>query len=157
MSRRRIHIKLERLVRANERLLRLISITFPAALIQAPAIHAQAVSPNAVVTPVSKNDSTDAGEPITYPTGSPPEVSSVIVTIPPGGKTDWMTHPVPGYLYVLEGTLTVEFEDGHHLTFHAGQAVCCRHEQNGIEALIKEQKRIGFWQSSLEQRGFQSS
>jgi quercetin dioxygenase-like cupin family protein len=72
---------------------------------------------------VSKNDSTDTGEPITYPTGSPPEVSSVIVTIPPGGKTDWMTHPVPGYLYVLEGTLTVEFEDGHHLTFHAGQAV----------------------------------
>jgi quercetin dioxygenase-like cupin family protein len=29
---------------------------------------------------------------------------------------------VPGYLYVLEGELTVEFEDGHHLVFKAGQA-----------------------------------
>jgi hypothetical protein len=60
-------MKLERLARTNKRLVRLISISLPAALIQAPAIHAQAVSPNAVVTPVSKDDSTDAGEPITYP------------------------------------------------------------------------------------------
>jgi quercetin dioxygenase-like cupin family protein len=91
--------------------------------LQAPGIHAQATLPNAVTKPVSKDDTTDAGEPIVYPVGGTPEVSSAIVTVPPGGKTEWMTHPVPGYLYVLEGTLTVEFEDGHHLTFHAGQAV----------------------------------
>ena len=29
--------------------------------------------------------------------------------IPPGGKTEWMTHPVPAYVYILEGELTVEF------------------------------------------------
>lgn len=32
-----------------------------------------------------------------------------------------MTHPVPGYVYVLEGELAVEFEDGSRLQFKAGQ------------------------------------
>ncbi len=74
------------------------------------------------ITAVSKDTTTDAGEPITYLSTPNPEVSSVILTLPPGGKTDWMTHPCPGYLYVLEGELTVEFEDGRHLVFKAGQA-----------------------------------
>jgi quercetin dioxygenase-like cupin family protein len=82
---------------------------------------AQADSTNETVTPVSKDDTTDAGEPITYPVGASPEVTAAVLTVPPGGKTEWMTHPVPGYVYVLQGTLTVEFEDGHHLTFQSGQ------------------------------------
>lgn len=32
------------------------------------------------------------------------------------------TFVCPGYLYVLEGELTAEFEDGHHLVFKTGQA-----------------------------------
>ena len=71
---------------------------------------------------VSKDATDDAGEPITYIATPNPEVTSAIVSLPPAGKTDWMTHPVPGYLYVLEGELTVEFEDGHHLVFKTGQA-----------------------------------
>ena len=86
-----------------------------------PVSDVRAVSTSETVTPVSKDDATDAGEPVTYPAGGSPEVTSAILMVPPGGKTEWMTHPVPGYVYVLEGTLTVEFEDGHHLTFHAGQ------------------------------------
>jgi quercetin dioxygenase-like cupin family protein len=93
----------------------------PLMLRHLPTTHAQAVSTNETVTPVSKDDTTDAGEPITYPAGGTPEVTSAILTVPPSGKTEWMTHPVPGYVYVLEGTLTVEFEDGHRLTFHSGQ------------------------------------
>jgi quercetin dioxygenase-like cupin family protein len=81
----------------------------------------QADSTNETVTPVSRDDTTDAGEPITYPVGASPEVTAAVLTVPPGGKTEWMTHPVPGYVYVLQGTLTVEFEDGHHLTFQSGQ------------------------------------
>ena len=76
----------------------------------------------ATITVVSKDTTDDAGDPITYIATPNPEVTSVIVSLPPGGKTDWMTHPVPGYLYVLEGELTVEFKDGHHLIFKAGQA-----------------------------------
>jgi quercetin dioxygenase-like cupin family protein len=74
------------------------------------------------ITAVSKNTTTDAGEPITYLSTPNPEVTSVILSLPEGGKTDWMTHPVPGYLYILQGELTVEFMDGTHLVFKAGQA-----------------------------------
>jgi quercetin dioxygenase-like cupin family protein len=38
-----------------------------------------------------------------------------------------MTHPVPGYIYVLEGELTVQFEDGTHVVFHQGQAFLQAH------------------------------
>jgi quercetin dioxygenase-like cupin family protein len=70
---------------------------------------------------VSKDTATDAGEPIRYLSTPNPEVTSMILSLPPGGKTDWMTHPVPGYVYILEGQLTVEFIDGTHVTFKAGQ------------------------------------
>ncbi len=76
----------------------------------------------ATVTAVSQDTTDDAGDPITYLSTPNPEVTSAIVSLPPGGKTDWMTHPVPGYLYILEGELTVEFADGHHLVFKQGQA-----------------------------------
>jgi quercetin dioxygenase-like cupin family protein len=76
----------------------------------------------ATISIVSKDTATDAGEPIQYLSTPNAEVTSVILSLPPGRKTDWMVHPVPGYLYVLEGQLTVEFEDGHRLSFHTGQA-----------------------------------
>jgi len=64
---------------------------------------------------------TIAGEPLRYPTTAEPVISSSVVTIPPGGVTEWMIHPVPAYLYVLEGTLTVELADGTRHEFAAGQ------------------------------------
>ncbi len=76
----------------------------------------------ATITMVSRDTATDAGEPIRYLSTPNAEVTSAILSLPPGGKTEWMTHPVPGYLYILEGELTVEFEDGHRLHFKAGQA-----------------------------------
>ena len=85
----------------------------------------QFTQPHAVqtaITMVSKDVATDAGEPVRYLSTPNPEVTSMILTLPPGGKTDWMTHPVPGYVYILEGQLTVEFVDGTHVTFKAGQA-----------------------------------
>jgi quercetin dioxygenase-like cupin family protein len=86
---------------------------------------AQATPPPATnqvtITMVSKDTTTDAGEPIRYLSTPNPEVSSMTLSLPPGAKTDWMTHPVPGYIYVLEGELTVEFEDGSRVVFRAGQ------------------------------------
>jgi quercetin dioxygenase-like cupin family protein len=75
------------------------------------------------IVDVSTDIKTIAGEPIEYPSTPNPVISSNILTIPPGGVTDWMTHPVQPYLYILEGTLTVEFAaDGSRQTFKAGQA-----------------------------------
>jgi quercetin dioxygenase-like cupin family protein len=73
------------------------------------------------LTDVSKDSVTDAGEPIIYLDTPNPVISSSIVTIPAGTTTDWMTHPVQGYVYVLEGTLIVEFADGPRMEFKAGQ------------------------------------
>ncbi len=75
----------------------------------------------AVMTVVSKDTETDGGELFSYLFTPNPEVSSIL-TLPPGGKTEWMAHAVQVYIYVLEGTLTVEFEGGHRLSFKAGQA-----------------------------------
>jgi quercetin dioxygenase-like cupin family protein len=66
---------------------------------------------------------TIVGEPLAYPNTPDPVVSSAIEAIPPGGVTPWMTHPVPAYLYVLEGTLTVELVDGTRHQFEAGQSI----------------------------------
>jgi len=79
-------------------------------------------SATASITPVSRDSVTIAGEPELYLSTPEPEVSSAVFTFPAGAVSQWMTHPVPAYVYVLEGTLTVEFEDGLRKSFHAGQA-----------------------------------
>ena len=75
----------------------------------------------ATMTDVSKDSVTDAGEPIVYLNTTSPEISSAIMTIPEGTTTELMVHPVQGYIYVLEGTLIVEFADGPRKEFNAGQ------------------------------------
>jgi quercetin dioxygenase-like cupin family protein len=65
---------------------------------------------------------TIAGESLSYPLTPNPVVFTNVLTIQPGVVTDWMVHPVQPFLYVLEGTLTVEFAaDGSRHTFNAGQ------------------------------------
>jgi quercetin dioxygenase-like cupin family protein len=90
-------------------------------LIGSPLIAAEADETKATMTDVSKDSVTDAGEPIVYLNTPSPEISSAIMTIPAGTTTEWMVHPVQGYVYVLEGTLTVEFADGPRKEFKAGQ------------------------------------
>jgi quercetin dioxygenase-like cupin family protein len=72
---------------------------------------------------VSTDTRTIAGEPLEYPFTPNPVISSHIVTIQPGTVTPWVVHPVPVYVYVLEGMLTVEFAaDGSLHSFRAGRA-----------------------------------
>jgi|SRR5580700_3190532 quercetin dioxygenase-like cupin family protein len=74
------------------------------------------------LSPVSEDSVTIAGEPLAYLATPSPEVSSAIMSIAPGATTQWMTHPAPIYIYVLEGALTVEFAEGAPREFRAGQA-----------------------------------
>jgi quercetin dioxygenase-like cupin family protein len=72
---------------------------------------------------VSSDTKSIAGEPLAYPATANPVIESNVLTIPAGTVTPWMIHPVPAYIYVLEGTLTVEFaDDGSRHEFKAGQA-----------------------------------
>ena len=63
---------------------------------------------------------------ISYPNVGPAQVSSTILTIPPGVATGWHFHDAPMYAYILEGTLTVtyETESGEvEKVYRAGEAI----------------------------------
>jgi quercetin dioxygenase-like cupin family protein len=65
------------------------------------------VSPE--VRTVLSTRSTVTGEPIRYPTGAPAQVTAMEITLQPGQRTGWHTHPVPLFAYILEGELTVDY------------------------------------------------
>lgn len=62
-----------------------------------------------------------AEEPIAYPTGSA-KVTAEMVSFEPGGHTALHTHPVPSFVYVLEGELEVRIEGQEPMRFTPGQA-----------------------------------
>ena len=70
-----------------------------------------------ILEPVLKTDTTSIGQKIVYPQFANDEVSIVKVTIPPGKSTGWHKHNFPVFAYVLQGTLTVEFENRKSLQF----------------------------------------
>ena len=65
---------------------------------------------------------TVTGQPIEYPRTGRPQVTMLLVEIPPGAETGWHKHPVPCCAYVLSGAVTVELKDGKSYTVKAGQA-----------------------------------
>ena len=75
------------------------------------------------ITPLLRTSTTAFGQPISYPQIAQPEVTSVLVEIPPGAETGWHRHPVPCYAYILSGSLSVEIEDGTTHVLSAGQAL----------------------------------
>lgn len=86
---------------------------------QAYRQHEQLVSVKALFaeTPTSV-----VGETILYPGGTPAEINAVIITIPAGAKTSWHKHGVPLFVYMLSGSLDVDYGDQGIRTFTAGMA-----------------------------------
>ena len=84
-----------------------------------PSLHAQ---DGFDAAPVLKKSETITGQPIRYPTTKNPEVSSVLVTIKAGGESGRHKHPVSPHIYVIEGQVTIEFDDGKRQQFKAGEA-----------------------------------
>jgi len=72
------------------------------------------------VTAVMKGSTTISGQKIEYPKADKAEMASVLVEIQPGKESGRHMHAVPTYVHVLEGTMTVEFEDGARQTFKTG-------------------------------------
>lgn len=75
------------------------------------------------VTPLLRETTTTAGQPIVYPTTDNPEITAVRVIIPPGAETGWHKHPFPCYGYILSGDLTVEMEGRDPVHLKGGQAL----------------------------------
>ncbi|MGR2739450.1 cupin domain-containing protein [Billgrantia sp. Q4P2] len=70
---------------------------------------------------VLKTTETRDGDAIAWPDGAP-EIVSVIGTIEPGGRTPLHQHPVPAYVYVLEGEVELRTEGGDPYTYRTGEA-----------------------------------
>jgi quercetin dioxygenase-like cupin family protein len=64
-----------------------------------------------------------AGQQLTYPLTGKPEVTVLVVHLPPGSSTGWHKHPVPVYAYMLEGELTVRTESGVEKLFVKGEPI----------------------------------
>lgn len=66
---------------------------------------------------------TNIGQPIAYPRHGTPEITTMIVTIPPGGATVLHKHPVPVVGYILEGELEVRAAGGKVNRYKAGDSL----------------------------------
>jgi quercetin dioxygenase-like cupin family protein len=60
---------------------------------------------------------------IVYPKKVPAQVTSSIIELQPGQETGWHRHNVPMYAYIMEGTLTVEYDAGVTNVYPAGTAI----------------------------------
>ena len=76
-----------------------------------------------VVTPISRATTTASGQRIAYPRTSSPQVTAVLVEIPPGAETGWHMHPFPCYAYILSGKLTVKIQGKKPRDLRAGDAL----------------------------------
>jgi quercetin dioxygenase-like cupin family protein len=75
------------------------------------------------VTPLLRTTKTASGEPVAYPVTGSPEVTAVLVEIPPGAQTGWHQHPYPCYAYILSGKLTLEVKGQKPRELVAGEAL----------------------------------
>ena len=82
------------------------------------------------------------GQNLAYPKAEHPEVTGMKVTIPTGQETGWHTHSVPGYAYVLSGTITLEYDKAAPRQFKPGEAfaevvnVAHNGRNNGTEDVV---------------------
>jgi quercetin dioxygenase-like cupin family protein len=60
---------------------------------------------------ILKVNQTVAGGPLKYPNNGKAEITSLIVTIQPGGHTNLHQHPVVTFVYVLEGEAELRVGD----------------------------------------------
>jgi quercetin dioxygenase-like cupin family protein len=72
--------------------------------------------------PLLKSGQTRDKQPIVYPKTEKPELVSVIGIIEPGGRTPLHEHPVPTYVYVLEGEVELQSHGGQPHRYKAGEA-----------------------------------
>ena len=72
--------------------------------------------------PILQGGATIGGTPVVYPKTDSAEVTAVMLEIGPGGETGRHMHPYPTFVYVLEGTLDVEMDDGTVHSYKAGDS-----------------------------------
>ena len=82
----------------------------------------QALPKGFKTTPVLKTTQTASNMKLGFPKTGQAEIVSVIGELEPGGRTARHQHPVPVFVYVLEGTITVQADGEQPRDYKAGQA-----------------------------------
>jgi quercetin dioxygenase-like cupin family protein len=67
-------------------------------------------------------DTTMIGQPIRFPQNDG-QFTAVLAEVAPGGQVGRHMHPVPLFVYILEGTLTIDMEQHGTHTFRAGEGL----------------------------------
>jgi quercetin dioxygenase-like cupin family protein len=62
------------------------------------------------------------GQPIRFPQ-SDGQITAVLAEVAPGGQVGRHLHPVPLFVYILEGALTIDMEQHGTHTFRAGEGL----------------------------------
>ena len=72
------------------------------------------------ITPLVETTTTITGQPIRFPHGDN-QLVAVVAEVAPGGQVGRHMHPVPLFVYMLEGRLDIEVEGHGTHTFSAGE------------------------------------
>jgi quercetin dioxygenase-like cupin family protein len=93
----------------------------------AHAVAAQSDPPPAgpvglTLTPVLQTGTTFTGQPNRFPQGDN-QLVAVLAEVAPGGQVGRHLHPHPLFVYILEGTLTIEMEGHGAHAFRAGEGL----------------------------------
>src|SRR5215510_10093048 len=74
-------------------------------------------------TPVLKTSTTASGAQIVYPRTDSAEVSAVVVDMLPGADSGPHLHPVPAFIFMLNGAIEVKTEGAETHSYKAGDAL----------------------------------
>ena len=101
----------------NDKLYMKKTILTALAVLVCLAAHAQ-YDKSIVIEQLLKTDTTSIGQKIVYPHYDNDQITVVRAIIPAGTSTGWHKHDFPLVAYVLNGTVTLETEDGRKLQFN---------------------------------------
>jgi len=104
-------------------LLLAVSALFVADLSAKEPYSSDGYTKQVVVTPILRATTTASGQPVAYPKTDSPQVTALLVEIPPGAETGWHLHPFPCYAYILSGELTVKIQGKKPRELRAGEAL----------------------------------
>jgi quercetin dioxygenase-like cupin family protein len=71
---------------------------------------------------IVQTETTMVGQPIRFPQ-TDAQLTAVLAEVAPGGQVGRHLHPVPLFVYILEGTLTIDMEQHGTHAFGAGQGL----------------------------------
>lgn len=98
------------------------ALLFVIVAIPSLALGEEAVQYKELLKPFFTGNKTVIGQEIAYPSGTP-EITVGITEIAAGKETGWHQHPVPLFIYVMEGEVTLDYGEKGTKVLKAGDGI----------------------------------